>query len=146
MFIKTLLIIAHIKINPKSRSKSLSSHQWNTMQKFSVTQWVKNPIAEAQVAGVAWVPSPARHRRLRIWHCYSWGIGHSHGPDSIPGSGNSKCLRCWHLKKKNCVLEKKYLIIRKCSIYTVRSKNKAKCKFAFKYYCSFMATYCLNRG
>ena len=37
-----------------------------------------------------------QHSRLRIWHCCSYGVGHSCNSDSISGQGTSICHGCGH--------------------------------------------------
>ena len=46
------------------------------------------------VSVVLLVRSPGQCKGLRIWHCHSWGIGHSCYSDLFPGLGTSICYRC----------------------------------------------------
>ena len=57
-----------------------------------MVQWVKNPIASAQVAVEEQVQSPAPALGKGS------GIGHSCGSDSIPEPGTSLCPRYGHKK------------------------------------------------
>ena len=66
----------------------------------SVVQWVKNPTAEAQVAGEAQVWSLAQCSGLRLQHCRSCSISHSCCLDSLTGLGTSIYRGCSHKKKK----------------------------------------------
>ena len=56
--------------------------------------------AAAWVTAEAWVWSLVWHGGLRIWHCYSCGIGHSCSSDLLPGLGTSICCGCDQKEKK----------------------------------------------
>ena len=60
----------------------------------AVAQWVKNPTAVAWVIAELRILSPAQCSGLSIRHCYSYGIVHHCGSDSVPGPGTSICHRC----------------------------------------------------
>ena len=57
-------------------------------------QWIKNPMALAQVAVEVWVFSPvsAEGQRIQVFH--SCGIGCSCDSNLIPGQGTSMCCGC----------------------------------------------------
>ena len=72
-------------------SMLLSSGQWyfplvrKDLRVPPVVQWVKNPIAEAQVTAEVWVWSQAPCSASKDQHCHIHGIGCSYGSDLIPG-------------------------------------------------------------
>ena len=66
-----------------------------------MAQWVKYPTVAALVAVEALVHCLARHSGLKIWHCYSWGIGCSCSSDSTLGTGTSICHGYAHEKQTN---------------------------------------------
>ena len=63
---------------------------------WAVGQWVDD--LAWLCGGTGSTPGPVR---LRIWHCYSYGVDCSSSSDSIPGLGTSICRGCrWKRKKK----------------------------------------------
>ena len=58
---------------------------------------VTNRIDGVCAAGV-WVPSSAGHGGFRIQSCFTCGIGHNSGLDSVPGLG-TPCAVGWPKKK-----------------------------------------------
>ena len=69
----------------------------------TVAQWI-NDLA-CLCGGTSLIP--AHHSGLRIQCCYSCGIGHISGSDSIPGLGTSICHECSRKRRRQKKKKKK---------------------------------------